>query len=215
MVLRVPAGRAGAVAEQLGHRLDVAAITERTISTDGDTVTIRYNPPQKDGQPVEVKPELFEAAGVLGMRPVIAPATGSTASSDCPAEAATCTAESAQHEMLELGRSFVTNEHLRDARAVDAQGQWAVQLDFSAEGAGALKALTDAVACQDDASLRRFAILVDGKLLTAPSLQLECGASLGDSAQISGGLDRDQATQIAALLSTPLPDGVTLVSSKP
>lgn len=215
VVLRVPAGEAGAVAEQLGHRLDVAEISERSITTEGDTVTVRYNPPRKSGKSAPVKPELFEAAGVLGMRPVVATAAGSTAASECSAHAAACTAQTAEDERLELGRSFVTNEHLRTARAVDAQGQWAVQLDFTKDGAAALKALTDAVACQDDPALKRFAILVDGKILTAPSLQLECGASLDDSAQIAGGLDRAQASQIAALLSTPLPDGVSVESSTP
>ncbi|MFJ4165775.1 SecDF P1 head subdomain-containing protein [Microbacterium sp. NPDC089698] len=216
VVLSVPSGEAGTVAEQLGHRLDVAQITEHSISTDGDTVTVRYNPPRKGGKPTAVRPELFQAAGVLGMRPVVAVAAGASASdSACTADAASCTAETAYREMLELGRSFVTNKHLRTAQPVDAQGQWAVQLDFTKDGAAALKTLTDAVACQDDASLQRFAILVDGKILTAPQLALECGASLGESAQIAGGLDRDDVTQLAALLSTPLPEGVTVVSSRP
>ncbi|PRB06310.1 hypothetical protein CQ044_08255 [Microbacterium sp. MYb64] len=214
VVLRVPSGEAGAVAEQLGHRLDVADITERSISTAGDTVTVRYNPPLKGGKPSAVRPELFQAAGVLGMRPVVAVAAGSSAS-ECTVDAPSCTVETAEKETLALGRSFVTNKHLRAAQPVDAQGQWAVQLDFTKDGAAALKTLTDAVACQDDAAQGRFAILVDGRILTAPVLSLECGGSLGDSAQIAGGLDRDEATQFAALLSTPLPEGVTVVSSKP
>ena len=215
VVLNAPTGSAATVAEKLGHRLDVAGITERSISAKDDTVTVRYNPPQKGGKSAAVKEELFTAAGELGIRPVTAIGADTAVATDCTKEADPCAVSTDQHEDLVLGPSAVTSTHLRKAAAVDAQGQWAVQLDFTSAGAAAMKKLTDAVACQDDEQLKRFAILLDGKILTAPILQLECGQSLSDSAQITGGLGRDQAMQISALLSAPLPVGVTRVSRKP
>jgi preprotein translocase subunit SecD len=215
VVLRAPSGTAATVSEHLRHRLDVAGITERSIDAKGDTVTVRYNPPQSGGKRAKVRDDLFTAAGVLGIRPVIAIGPDGSVSTDCTQEASPCTAAADKSEQLVLGPSTVTGTHVRKAEAVDVQGQWGVQLDFTDQGASALRKLTDAVSCQDDQQLKRMAILLDGKILTAPILQLECGQTLSDSAQIAGGLDHDAASQIAALLTTPLPAGVTLVSSTP
>ncbi|MGN8027738.1 SecDF P1 head subdomain-containing protein [Microbacterium sp. 22242] len=214
VVLRVPAGTADAVAKDLGRRLDVAQITERSISTAGDRVTVHYNPPRRDGKRVAVKHELFDAAGVLGIRPVTRLGTDASVPAECTREASPCAASTDHGEPLVLGPSAVTNKHLRKAEAVQPQGQWGVQLDFTKDGAAALKTLTDKVSCQDDEQLKRIAILVDGRILTAPDLRLECGQSLSDSAEIAG-LDRDQSAQLAALLSAPLPAGVTVISSQP
>lgn len=214
VVLQTPAGKGGTVAQALGHRLDVAQIRERSISTTGDTVTVRYNPPRRGGKQVTVKQELFDAPGVLGIRPVTRLGTDASVAAECAREASPCAGSTDRGEALVLGPSAVTNQHLRKAQAVQPQGQWGVQLDFTPEGAAALKTLTDKVSCQGDEQLKRIAILLDGRILTAPDLRLECGQSLSDSAEIAG-LDRDHAGQLAALLSAPLPAGVTVVSSKP
>ena len=81
---------------------------------------------------------------------------------------------------------------------------------------GALEALDRlGIACEEDPALTRMGVLLDGKLLTAPSVSLECGQSLSTSVEISGGFDRAKAEQYAALLGAPLPEGVQIVSSKP
>lgn len=214
VVLRAPSGTAAVVAEHLGHRLDVAGITARSIATNADTVTVRYSPPQSGGKSAPVQEELFTAEGVLGIRPVTGIGADGSVSNDCTQAESPCAAKTDQGERLVLGPAAVTGTHVRKAAAVDTQGQWGVQLDFTSEGAATLKNLSDAVACQHDQQLKRLAILLDGKILTAPILQLECGQSLSDSTQITGGLDRDHAMQIAALLTAPLPAGVTKVSSK-
>ncbi|MFD6700419.1 MULTISPECIES: hypothetical protein [unclassified Microbacterium] len=215
VVLSAPAGTADAVAAQLGHRLDVAEITERRIVTAGDTVTVRYNPPQKAGKDVEVREELFRAPGAFGIRPVTAVGTDAAAVTECGKDDAACTVTTDDHEVLELGPAGVTEKDLRTVKAVNVQNQWGLQVDFTKPGADAFATLSGQAACEQDPELKRMAILLDGKLLAAPTLQLECGQSLSDSVQISGGFDRDKAAQYSALMGTSLPDGVEIVSSKP
>lgn len=215
VVLRVPAGTADAVAKQLAHRLDVAGITERSIGTDGARVAVSYNPPKTGGKDVEVRDDLFQAPGEFTIRPVTAVGAMATASDDCTKGAEACAVATEEHEVLQLGPVGVGDEDLASAKAVDVQNQWGVRIDFTDGGAAALAALSGKLACEEDPALTRMAILLDGKLLAAPTVQLECGQSLSTSVEISGGFDRAKAEQNAALLGAPLPEGVQIVSSKP
>lgn len=215
VVLRVPAGKADAVAKQLAHRLDVAGITERSIGTDGDRVAVSYNPPKTGGKDAEVRDDLFQAPGEFTIRPVTAVGAKATGSDDCATRAETCTVTTEEHEVLQLGPAGVGDEDLASAKAVDVQNQWGVQVDFTDGGAAALAALSGKLACEENPALTRMAVLLDGKLITAPSVSLECGQSISTSVDISGGFDRDKAQQYAALLGAPLPEGVQIVSSKP
>ncbi|WP_336647674.1 SecDF P1 head subdomain-containing protein [Microbacterium sp. MMO-10] len=215
VVLRVPAGKADTVARQLGHRLDVAGISERSIGTDGDRVAVRYTPPKTGGAEVEVREDLFQAPGEFAIRPVTAVGEDAAGSGDCTQAAERCTAMTEEQEVLRLGPVGVGDKDLDTVKAVDVQNQWGVQVDFTESGADAFAALSGKAACEEDPALKRMAILLDGKLLTAPSVQLECGQSLSTSVQISGGFDRTKAEQYAALMGAPLPDGVQIVSSKP
>ncbi|MFE6735370.1 hypothetical protein [Microbacterium sp. NPDC057650] len=216
VVLSVPSGRAEAVAEHLGHRLEIAGISERSIETDGDKVTVHYNPPRKDGKDQQVRADLFTAPGDFAIRPVEAQDNEAGASADCADDRSACIVTTDEDEVLELGPVEVTEKDLSTTKAVVVQNQWSVQVDFTKSGADAMAELSGSVACAADPGLKRMAILLDGTLLSAPTLQLECGQTLPGSVQIAGqDFDRDKAAQYAALMGTTLPDGVKVVSSKP
>ncbi|MDA4890846.1 SecDF P1 head subdomain-containing protein [Microbacterium resistens] len=210
VVLDVPAGNADAAREALEERLEAAGMERVSAAADGERVTVRFAP-----DTMGVAEDVFTAPGALAIRAVTAPAADPLP--DCvdatPQEA--CQAETPDGELLRLGPSDVAGDAVDGVEARIEQGEWVVLLDLTDAGGAAMEALTGALACAEDQALPRMAVLLDGGVLTAPSLFLECGDALTTEIQFSGMKDRQDAMRTAALLAAELPEGVTIVSATP
>ncbi|WP_030669475.1 protein translocase subunit SecD [Streptomyces sp. NRRL B-1347] len=108
---------------------------------------------------------------------------------------------------LELGPTALTGDGVKDADAVlDQQtlNGWYVTLDFRSKAAADWARVTGAAACApQDAPQRRVAIVLDGKVISAPGVNADvrCGTGItGGSTQITGGFDEGEARDLAALV---------------
>ncbi|WP_228973318.1 protein translocase subunit SecD [Streptomyces sp. DH12] len=108
---------------------------------------------------------------------------------------------------LELGPTALTGEGVKDAEAVLDQQRmsgWMVQLTFRGQAGEEWARITGAAACAPQgAPERRVAIVLDGKVLSAPGVDAEVGCKVGivgGSTQITGGFGREEARELAALV---------------
>jgi beta-lactamase regulating signal transducer with metallopeptidase domain/biopolymer transport protein ExbD len=86
----------------------------------------------------------------------------------------------------------LSEEHVKDARVVEQNGQVAIELLFTNEGRRRFAVLTR------NKISKRLAILVDGKVLSAPVIREEIR---GGKAHISGSFSREEAERIVAGLN--------------
>lgn len=118
-----------------------------------------------------------------------------------------------------LGPAELDNGDVAHAGAVEYQpaNQWLVDVTFTSAGRPAFLTLTADAAnkppfdgpCDPPTGCNAIAIVVDGAVLAAPSVELRGGIRSGVT-QITGELSRDQARALAAVASTkPLPTGFT------
>ncbi|MEU6227319.1 protein translocase subunit SecD [Streptomyces sp. NPDC047042] len=108
---------------------------------------------------------------------------------------------------LKLGPTVLTGESVKDAEAVLDQQQmsgWTVDLTFRGQAGKDWARVTGAAACAPQgAPERRVAIVLDGKVLSAPAVNADVACQVGisgGSTQITGGFDREEARDLAALV---------------
>jgi len=98
----------------------------------------------------------------------------------------------------------MTGEGVADAReASDEFGRWRVLLKFTSEGTKQFGDVTGAIAEEGRRTgrLGRLAIVLDGKLYSAPTVK---NAIVGGDAEISGSFERREAQELASVLNNPL-----------
>ncbi|QOV36852.1 protein translocase subunit SecD [Streptomyces ferrugineus] len=108
---------------------------------------------------------------------------------------------------LRLGPTALTGDGVKDAEAVlDQQtlSGWTVNLTFRGQAGKDWARVTGAAACAPQgAPERRVAIVLDGKVLSAPGVNADVACKVGisgGSTQITGGFDREEARELAALV---------------
>ncbi|MFE9876888.1 hypothetical protein [Streptomyces sp. NPDC005784] len=115
-----------------------------------------------------------------------------------------------------LGPTAVDGSHVASAKALRDQqiGNWTVRLDFDSVGARQFSALTGDLSI-NTAPQNQFAIVLDGAVISAPSVSRRLG---GGTADISGSFTRESAEQLAATLGSgalPAPVALTSVTRLP
>jgi SecD/SecF fusion protein len=101
-------------------------------------------------------------------------------------------------------RPEMTGEGVADARlATDEYGRWRVLLKFTSAGAKQFADVTGAIADEGRRTgrLGRLAIILDGKLYSAPTVKNQIS---GGDAEISGSFERREAQELASVLNNPL-----------
>lgn len=101
-------------------------------------------------------------------------------------------------ELLTLAPAALSGSWASDAHATELStgGQWVVTLTLTAEGTAAMADLTSRLI--DEGPIRgRFAIVVDGELLTAPLVN---AVVTSGELQIAGGFDERMAGQLASAI---------------
>ncbi|MET9831831.1 protein translocase subunit SecD [Streptomyces sp. NPDC006385] len=108
---------------------------------------------------------------------------------------------------LKLGPTALTGEGVKDAEAVLDQQRmsgWMVNLTFRGQAGEDWARITGAAACAPQgAPERRVAIVLDGKVLSAPGVNADVACEVGisgGSTQITGGFGREEARELAALV---------------
>jgi len=100
-----------------------------------------------------------------------------------------------EEQLLVTRRPALTGEHVTKAIMYFDEKGYGVSLELDAEGAK----IFDEVAAQNKG--RRMAILLDGEIITAPTLQTDY---FGGRAQITGNFDDKEARDLASALENPL-----------
>ncbi|WP_239579032.1 protein translocase subunit SecD [Microlunatus panaciterrae] len=97
-----------------------------------------------------------------------------------------------------LGPTLIKGDQLTSASAGVPQGQltWVVNLEFDSSGAKAFQNATGVLATRQDPQ-NRFAIVLDGKSISAPSVS---AAIPGGKAEISGNFNQQSAQELANVL---------------
>ncbi|MCX3062545.1 protein translocase subunit SecD [Streptomyces beihaiensis] len=103
-----------------------------------------------------------------------------------------------QWEKYILGPSEVNGKDVKKAQAVINQqsGQWVVNMDFTGSGSKKFAATTTKLKSQQD-PMNRFAIVLDGDVVSAPSVS----ETLSANAEISGSFTQQSAQDLANVLS--------------
>ncbi|MEW1549814.1 protein translocase subunit SecD [Streptomyces tsukubensis] len=103
-----------------------------------------------------------------------------------------------QWEKYILGPAEVDGKDVDEAKGqLDQQrGMWIVTMDFTKSGSKKFEKITSKLS-QQQAPLNQFAIVLDGEVMSAPSVQ----QTLSANAEISGSFDRESAQSLGNILS--------------
>ena len=190
--------------DALRHRLDSLGVQHATVATqDGDVLIDASGTNQSDIAAIAVRGELqFRSVTAMGPASDCTPGNGAVA----------CSPDGAVQ--YSLGPIALDNHDVQSADAVvnSVDGSWLVQLAFTADGADKFHTLTaDAAAvsdqggCQPPQPCGEIAIVLDGTVVEAPTVQ-QPGGITGGQTQISGAMTKETAQTLAALATTdPLP----------
>ncbi|WP_282794471.1 protein translocase subunit SecD [Streptomyces sp. CC224B] len=190
--------------EVLRQRVDALGVSEPSLTQAGDRRIVVELPGVRDPR---------EAAAVIGRTAqlTVHPVTGETdrAGRAEPAADGSRTLPDPDRPggHLKLGPTVLTGDGVKNADAVlDQQtlNGWYVTLDFRGGAAADWADVTGKAACAPQgAPERRVAIVLDGKVISAPGVNADvsCGTGItGGSTQITGGFDEDEARDLAALV---------------
>lgn len=210
------AGEVDKVVEVLRNRVDGLGVSEATVVRSGSERIIIELPGVQD--PDEALEVLGQTAQ-LEVRSVVRELTGADpadqALADCgqvapvqqegveppDPETTECRAVSDQGDAIVLGAVALKGDDITSARAEQPQNQvdFAVNVDFNDAGSDAFGELSSAAACAQ-APANRIAILLDDEVISSPTVQVACGASITGSTQITGSFNQDEANDLAVLI---------------
>jgi SecD/SecF fusion protein len=185
--------------EVLRRRVDALGVAEPTLSRSGERRIIVELPGVQDPR---------EAAAVIGRTAqlTVHPVTG-VAERDPKDGTRTLRAPDGEGGYLRLGDAALGGDGVRNAEAVfDQQGMagWSVALEFRKDATAAWAKLTGEAACAPQgAPERRVAIVLDGRIVSAPGMNpdVSCGTGItGGDTRITGGFSQEDAQDLAALV---------------
>ncbi|MFF8832991.1 protein translocase subunit SecD [Streptomyces sp. NPDC015131] len=103
-----------------------------------------------------------------------------------------------QWEKYILGPAEVDGKDVDDAQAAINQqtGQWIVQMEFTDKGSKKFQKITSRLS-QQQPPMNQFAIVLDGEVVSAPSVR----TTLSANAEISGSFDQQSAQDLGNILS--------------
>lgn len=195
--------------EILRGRVDSLGIAEPTLARIGDDrILVELPDVQDPRQAVEV----IGKTAQLTMHPVVkAVPTQETP----PAKGNQVLADEDGATFLELGPAVIKGDEVNGADAVNDPTQglgWNVSVDFSGQGGDAWAKVTGEAACHPEGDpRRRVAIVLDGEVISSPSVVPEVGCNVGitgNQTSITGNFTEKSAKDLAILIeggALPLP----------
>ncbi|MFF2849075.1 protein translocase subunit SecD [Streptomyces sp. NPDC058001] len=192
--------------EVLRRRIDALGVSEPTVARSGERRIIVELPGVQDPK---------EAADILGRTAqlTVHPVLGTATDTDpmpkpLPKHAKERVLPDDSGQPLRLGPAALTGADVDGAEAqLDQQTAlgWFVTLDLKGAGKGLWTRLTADAACVPAGDpARRIAIVLDDKVISSPQVDpsVACGTGItGGSTQITGNFDREEARELALLVS--------------
>lgn len=216
VLLEVPASTDDlqSIVSAVERRLEAADVPH-DVATEDERVRVSFDP----GKGEEVDDELFTARGSVTVRSVLAAAEAGAVSADYSDCVDTdldmpCLASDDEGTAFSLGEATMTSADIADTKVVQNQATWGVRVTFTDDGAEKMEQLSGDAACAEGAE-RRIALLVDGAVVAAPEMGLDCGESLSSDIEISGDYTREEVDRLAASMAAELPEGIQIASSRP
>jgi preprotein translocase subunit SecD len=201
----------GTAVDILRHRLDVLGVSGAELSThDGE---IEVNAPGLSSDEVAA----VAVRGVLQYRLVDSTQAADscpTAGGELPATDGTTACNAEGTGEYTLGPVALDNSDVQSADVTQntTVGGWLVLITFDRAGAGKFHTLTAAAAsgapahCQPTPDCGAIAIVVDGTVVEAPSVQKRGGIEGGQTQITENSMTKEEAQTLAAIVQTnPLP----------
>lgn len=121
-----------------------------------------------------------------------------------------------QRSKFRLSQVLLDGGSLDDARAqIDQTGGWATGLFFDREGEAVFQEVTAELACESG-DLRRFAIVLDGVVESAPQVapSVQCGVGIPEGGQVNVGSEQEARDLELVLRTGALPIQLDLQTSQ-
>lgn len=215
-------GAANATVATLGHTLKIEAptLSPATVTAITKRGVLQFRPvlAQRNGVgsagpagTVAIAGRLADAEHVYAKRQCDT-RSGGLQPPPWPGDSYLVACDTVRGAQLLLGPAALDNGDVSHARAVDntASNRWLVLVSLNPTGAQKFFTLTNDVAgkpdpaygdCQVDTGCNAIAVLLDGTVLTAPSVQ-GSGGIRGGQTEIAGDFAEEQARVLAAILQS-------------
>ncbi|MBA3781750.1 MAG: protein translocase subunit SecD, partial [Nocardioides sp.] len=189
--------------EILRGRVDALGISEPTLTRAGENRIIVELPDVQDPRQAV---ETIGRTAQLTVHPVVRGGLASAAEEPSKKGNQVLTGEGG--EFIEVGPTALEGDDITGAQAAQPTGlEWVVRVDFSGDGSRAFGQLSAAAACaQGDPN--RIAIVLDGEIISSPSVNVPCGGSIRDTTDITGSFTLTEAKDLSVLIeggALPLP----------
>ncbi|KRF01506.1 preprotein translocase subunit SecD [Nocardioides sp. Soil777] len=199
--------------EVLRGRVDALGVAESTLVRQGDNRILVELPGVTNDDEAQEAEERIGQTAQLSVHPVVAVANGPDAE---PSKEGNEVLPAEDGQFLEIGPTALQGDEITGAEAVQRENSvgYAVAVDFSGAGSDAFGKLSGDAACATG-DQRRIAIVLDGEVISSPEVQVQCGANITGSTDITGDFTLATASDLSALIEGgALPLELELVSDR-
>lgn len=199
--------------EVLRGRVDALGVAESTLIRQGtDRILVELPGVSNDEEAQQAEERIGQTAR-LSVHPVVATVSGPDAK---PSKKGNLVVPDADGGFIEIGPTALEGEEITGASAVTPQNGvgWEVNVDFSGKGSDAFGELSATAACATG-DPNRIAMVLDGKSISSPTVNVDCGGRITETTSISGNFTQTEASDLAALIEGgALPLELNLISDR-
>lgn len=199
--------------EVLRGRVDALGVAESTLARQGEDRILVELPGVSNDEEAQAAEERIGQTARLSVHPVVA--TVATADAK-PSKKGNLVVPDEGGSFIEIGPTALEGEDITGANAATPQNGvgWEVNVDFSNKGSDAFGKLSATAACATG-DPNRIAMVLDGKSISSPSVNVACGGNITGTTAISGNFSQTEAQDLAALIEGgALPLELELISDR-
>ena len=199
--------------EVLRGRVDRLGVAESTLLRQGDDRILVELPGVTNDEEAQEAEERIGQTAQLSVHPVIATVTSADAE---PSKKDNLVLPAEDGQFLEIGPEALQGDEITGAEGVQRENSvgWAVAIDFSGSGSDAFGKLSGDAACAQG-DQKRIAIVLDEEVISSPVVQVQCGANITGSTDVTGQFTQATSSELAALIEGgALPLELELISDR-
>ena len=199
--------------EVLRGRVDRLGVAESTLLRQGDDRILVELPGVTNDEEAQEAEERIGQTAQLSVHPVIATVTSADAE---PSKKDNLVLPAEDGQFLEIGPEALQGDEITGAEGVQRENSvgWAVAIDFSGSGSDAFGKLSGDAACAQG-DQKRIAIVLDEEVISSPVVQVQCGATITGSTDVTGQFTQATSSELAALIEGgALPLELELISDR-
>ena len=199
--------------EVLRGRVDRLGVAESTLLRQGDDRILVELPGVTNDEEAQEAEERIGQTAQLSVHPVIATVTSADAE---PSKKDNLVLPAEDGQFLEIGPEALQGDEITGAEGVQRENSvgWAVAIDFSGSGSDAFGKLSGDAACAQG-DQKRIAIVLDKEVISSPVVQVQCGATITGSTDVTGQFTQATSSELAALIEGgALPLELELISDR-